>query len=135
VAAALDAADPAAAAGTLRGYVDPERRHPVTTAAGAYVDDLGRALDDGPPGPWRVRCRVPLHSAPPAPLAATADVARSALRHLLAGAVPATEFLDVDPGEWCGHTADLAGEVAAEVEHISGLLSGSGVGACACSAS
>jgi hypothetical protein len=78
---------------------------------------------------------VPLHSAPPAPLAATADVARSALRHLLAGAVPATEHLDVDPGEWCGHTADLAGEVAAEVEHISGLLSGSGVGACACSAS
>jgi sugar phosphate isomerase/epimerase len=134
VAAALEAADPAAAAGTLRGYVDPETRHPVTTAAGAYVDDLGRALDDGPPGPWRVRCPVPLHSAPPAPLTATADVARAALRHLLGGAVPATEYLDVDPEQWCGRTADLSGAVAAEVEHVSGMLSGSGVGACAFSA-
>jgi sugar phosphate isomerase/epimerase len=134
VAAALEAADPVAVAGTLRGYLDPERRHPVTTAAGAYVDDLGRALDDGPPGPWRVRCRIPLHGTPPAPLVGTAGVARAALRHLLGGAFPATEYVDVDPEQWCGRPADLAGAVAAELELLSGLLSGSGVGACAFSA-
>jgi sugar phosphate isomerase/epimerase len=134
VAAALETAQPAAAAGVLRGYVDPDHRHPVTTAAGAYVDDLGRALDSGPPGPWRIRCRVPLHSAPPSPLVATTDVARAALRHLLGGTYPGTDYLDVDPGDWRGQPADLAGEVAAELEHLSGLLSGSGVGACAVSA-
>jgi hypothetical protein len=134
VTAALATAQPAAAAAVLRGYVDPDRRHPVTTAAGAYVDDLGRALDAGPPGPWRIRCRVPLHSAPPSPLVATTDVTRAALRHLLGGAHPATEYLDIDPREWCGQTADLAGEVAAELEHVGGLLAGSGVGACAFSA-
>jgi sugar phosphate isomerase/epimerase len=129
VSAALEAADPATAAGTLRGYVDPERGQPVTTAGGAYVDDLGRALDGGPPGPWRIRCRVPLHSPPPSPLVATAGVARAALRHLLGAVSPATEYLDVDPGEWCGRAADVPGAAAAELKHVSRLLSGVGVSA------
>ena len=127
VAAALEAAQPTAAAGVLRGYVDPDRRHPVTTAAGLYVDDLSRALDAGPPGPWRIRCHVPLHGAPPSPLVATTDVARAALRHLLGGAYPATEFLDVDPGDWGGRPAGMAGVVAAELAHVSGEMSGFGV--------
>jgi sugar phosphate isomerase/epimerase len=128
IAAALEAADPAAAAGVLPGHVNPDRRHPVTTtAAGSYFDDLGGALDDRPPGPWRIRCRTPLHSSPPSPLGATTDVAWAALRHLLGGAHPTTEYLDVDPAEWCGHPADVAGVVAAELEHVSRELSGFGV--------
>jgi sugar phosphate isomerase/epimerase len=133
VTAALEAAHPAAAAGILRGYVDPDHRCPVTTAGGIYVDDLSRALDDRPPGPWRIVCRMPLHVTPPSPLVATTDVARAALRHLLGGAYPATEYLDVDPGDWCGQPAGLAGVVAAELEHVSGEVSGFGVGACAIS--
>ena len=49
-------------------------------------------------------------------LAATTDVARAALRHLLGGVFPATEYWDVDPGEWCGPTADLTSAVAAELQ-------------------
>jgi hypothetical protein len=131
IATALEASRPAVAADALRGYLDPDDRHPVTTAAGSYVDDLGEALDDGPPDPWRIRCRTPLHSAPPAPLVATTEVARAALRHLLGGAHPATEYLDVDPAGWCGRPADLAGVVAAELEHVGREVSGLCVGACA----
>jgi sugar phosphate isomerase/epimerase len=131
IAAAVEARQPATAAGILRGYVDPDRWHPVTTAGGRYVDDLARALDDAPPGPWRIRCRMPLHSAPPSPLVATTDVARAALRHLLGGAYPATEYLDVDPGDWCCQAAGPTGAVAAELEHVRGEVSAFGVDACA----
>jgi hypothetical protein len=127
IGAALEAANPAAAAGVLRGYVNPEQPHPVTTVAGSYVDDLPEALDDGPPGPWRIRCRMPLHSEPPSPLDATTRVTWAALRHLLGGVHPATEYLDLDPAEWCDRPADLPDVVAAELEHVSRELSGFGV--------
>ncbi len=96
VAAAIEVPDPAAAAQTLRGYVRPDHRHQVTNPAGAYVDDLSDALAEPPPGPWRVRYHVPLHTAPEPPLTATTDVWRAALRHLMGGAVPGTEYLDVE---------------------------------------
>lgn len=128
VAAALEAARPAIADGTLRGYVDSNGRRPVTTPAGAYVDDLSGALEGGPPGPWRVRHRVPLHAVPTPPLAATTDVAWAALRHLFRGAYPATEYLDVDRENWgwSGPT-DPATDGAAELVHVIEELSGLGV--------
>jgi sugar phosphate isomerase/epimerase len=100
VAAAVEVAQPKAAAEALRGYVEPDHQHQVTNPAGAYVDDLSQALGDFPPGPWRVRYHVPLHVAPAPPLAATTDVWRSALRHLMGGDLPGTEYLDVETEAW-----------------------------------
>ena len=129
VAAAIEVAQPAAAAGTLRGYIRPEHRHQVTNPAGAYVDDLADALAEPPPGPWRVRYHVPLHTTPEPPLAATTDVWRTALRHLMGGAVPGTEYLDVEtwevPGPAGGPT--LAQRVAAEIAFTRRELSGLGL--------
>lgn len=100
IAAALEASRPVAAAEALRGYVEADRRHPVTNPAGAYVDDLSQALGDFPPGPWRIRYDVPLHIAPEPPLTTTTDVSRAALRHLLGGAQPAIDYLDLDAPIW-----------------------------------
>ena len=100
VAAAVEVAHPAAAAETLRAYVEPDHQHQVTNPAGAYLDDLSQALGDFPPGPWRVRYHVPLHIAPTPPLTATTDIWRSALRHLMGGDLPGTEYLDVETEAW-----------------------------------
>ena len=119
VAAAIEVADPAAAADTLRGYLRADHRHQVTNPAGAYLDDLSEALAEPPPGPWRVRYHVPLHTTPEPPLTATTDVWRSALRHLMGGAVPGTEYLDVETWEVPGPPggATPAQRVAAEVAY------------------
>jgi sugar phosphate isomerase/epimerase len=100
VAAAVEVANPMAAAEALRGYVEPDHQHQVTNPSGAYLDDLSQALGDLPPGPWRVRYHVPLHIPPAPPLAATTDVWRSALRHLMGGDLPGTEYLDVETEAW-----------------------------------
>jgi sugar phosphate isomerase/epimerase len=96
IAAALEAADPVAAAEALRGYVEPGHPHPVTNPSGAYVADLAEALADFPPGPWRVRCHVPLHQPPAPPLRATTEVWQAALRHLTGGEHPGTEYLAIE---------------------------------------
>jgi sugar phosphate isomerase/epimerase len=128
VTAALEAARPGIAAGALRGYAGMNARSPVTNPAGAYVDDLARALEGGPPGPWRIRHRVPMHAVPPPPLAATTDVASAALSHLLGGSYPATEYLDVDPEDWgWSGLTEPASDGAAELAHVIGELSGIGV--------
>ncbi|OJF13787.1 hypothetical protein [Couchioplanes caeruleus] len=101
-ATAVEVADPVAAAETLRRYVDDGRPHAVTTPDGGYVADVAQALREFPPGPWRVLRRVPWGSEPPAPLTATTGIWRSGLRQLLAGAVPGTEYLDI---EWQGALA------------------------------
>jgi sugar phosphate isomerase/epimerase len=106
VAAALEAADPVAAAEALRGYADKPR--PVTTPAGGYVDGLAQALAEFPPGPWRVCHPVPLHTTPPPPLAATTEVWQTALRHLMAGDAPGTEYLDVETASAESAAAELA---------------------------
>jgi sugar phosphate isomerase/epimerase len=112
VAAAIEAGNPVQAAETLRGYVEADHLHQVTTADGSYVDDLSQALGEFPPGPWRVRYHLPLHVRPEAPLAATTEVWRSALTHLMGGDVPSTEYLDIEseagPVDAEGITAELA---------------------------
>jgi hypothetical protein len=128
VTAALEAVRPGIAADALRGYVGGNGRSPVTTPAGAYVDDLSRALEGGPPGPWRIRHRAPMHAVPPPPLAATTDVASAALSHLLGGSYPATEYLDVDPEDWgWSGLTEPASDGAAELAHVIGELSAIGV--------
>jgi sugar phosphate isomerase/epimerase len=95
IAAAVEVPAPLAAADTLRGYLPAGARCPITNAGGAYLDEMPASADDFPPGPWRVRRHVPLAEVPPAPLTATTDVWRAALRHLMGGAQPGTECLDV----------------------------------------
>jgi sugar phosphate isomerase/epimerase len=108
IAAALEAGDPPAAAEALRGYVDSEHRHQVTTPDGEYRDDLSAALGDFPAGPWRVRSHVPLHQPPAAPLTATTAVWQAAIRHLMAADIPGTEYLDVEPAGSDTAAAELA---------------------------
>jgi sugar phosphate isomerase/epimerase len=96
VAAALQAAHPGAAIEALQGYVDSAHPHAVTTPDDGYVDDLAAALRDIPAGPWRVQCHVPLGSEPPAPLTATTEIWRTAILHLMSGALPGTEYLDIE---------------------------------------
>jgi len=102
--AAVEVGDPVAAAEILRGYARPGAPQQVTNPAGAYLDDLAGALAEMPPGPWRIRQHVPLTAPVDPPLHPTTDVWRSALRHLMGGALPVTEYVDVQPG------ADAAGE-------------------------
>jgi sugar phosphate isomerase/epimerase len=135
VAAAIEAADPPAAAETLRGYVESSHPHQVRTAAGEDADDLAEALRDFPPGPWRVRYHVPLHAAPAAPLTATTQVWRSALRHLMAGDLPGCDHLDVatetwdvlPPGERAGGVPALTDGIAAELAYAREELTGLGL--------
>jgi sugar phosphate isomerase/epimerase len=109
ITAALEVADPVAAAEALQGYVEPG--HPaVTNPAGDYVPDLAQALADQPSGPWRVRHHVPLHTQPEAPLTATTAVWQTALRHLTAGAHPGTEYLAIESS--AGGTAAAEGAYA-----------------------
>ena len=132
LAAAVEVADPVAAAGDLRGYVEPGHQHQVTNPAGAYVDDLTAALEDMPPGPWRIRYHVPLHRRTDPPLAATTDVWRGALRGLMGGDVPGTEYLDVEANAWApgqrpADPAGLADGVAAELAYTKGELADLGL--------
>jgi hypothetical protein len=137
VAAAIEAANPAAAAEALRGYVEPRHLHQVRTPGGGYADDLGDALRDFPPGPWRVRYHVPLHAAPVAPLTATTAVWRSALRQLMAGDIPGCDHLDVEtetwdvlpPGERAGGPAALVEGIAGELAYARDELIGLGLAA------
>ncbi|MDT5039958.1 MAG: hypothetical protein QOE51_943 [Actinoplanes sp.] len=123
VAAALEVGNPVQAAETLRGYVEADHLHQVTTAEGGYVDDLAQALGEFPPGPWRVRYHQPLHVRPVAPLAATTGVWRSALAHLMGGDGPSTEYLDIENEV---RPVDAEG-ITAELTYLKNELSGLGL--------
>ena len=96
VSAAVEVSRPQAAAEVLRGYVRSGEHHAVTNPSGAHLDDLSEALGEFPPGPWRIRYHVPLHEAPEPPLTATTEVWRSALLHLMGGALPGTAAAPAD---------------------------------------
>ncbi|GAB1645701.1 xylose isomerase [Krasilnikovia sp. MM14-A1259] len=146
VTAAVEATDPAAAADALGAYLDEARPCPVTTRGGDFFEDLPEAFAAAPPGPWRVRCPAPLHADPAPPLTATTEVWRAAVRHLLAGDTPATEFIDVatdapdisrPPGapidiatpRWTRPTdpAARADSVAADYSYVHAELTGRGL--------
>ncbi|BFU46339.1 sugar phosphate isomerase/epimerase family protein [Krasilnikovia sp. MM14-A1004] len=100
IAAALEAADPDKAADALQVRLDDDRQYPVTNPDGAHFDDLPRAFAAAAPGPWRIRCPAPLRTAARSSLTATTEVWRTAVRHLMAGDTPGTEFIDVATGAW-----------------------------------
>ncbi|MEE6263513.1 metabolite traffic protein EboE [Plantactinospora sonchi] len=110
VSAALAAADPVAAAATLRGYVEPRflhqtRAEPCGRAADPAdpahaTDDLDEALAADLPGAWRVHYHVPLHAVPEPPLESTVPVLRTALRELFAGPAAGCDHLDVETYTW-----------------------------------
>ncbi|MCW6007361.1 metabolite traffic protein EboE [Micromonospora sp. CPCC 205371] len=121
VSAALEAADPAGAAGVLRRYVEPRFLHQTRSALGAAADDLDEALDTQLPGPWRVHYHVPLHAEPAAPLTSTVPVLRAALRELVRR--DACDHFDVETYTWGvlpeearpRTDADIAAGIAAEL--------------------
>ncbi|GIF68575.1 xylose isomerase [Asanoa ishikariensis] len=111
VSAALEAADPVAAADTLREYVEPRFLHQTrcaTTATAAdpadpanAADDLDEALDRGlSGGAWRVHYHVPLHAEPVPPLTSTVPVLKAALGELVGGPKALCDHLDVETYTW-----------------------------------
>jgi sugar phosphate isomerase/epimerase len=132
VSAALEAADPIAAADVLRGYVEPRFLHQTRSAHGDRADDLDEALERKLPGPWRVHYHVPLHAEPAAPLTSTVDVLRAAMRELLAGPEPACDHFDVETYTWGVLPEDqrprtdagVAAGIAAELAYARALIGG-----------
>ncbi|MEV4539118.1 metabolite traffic protein EboE [Asanoa sp. NPDC049518] len=111
VSAALEAADPVAAADTLREYVEPRFLHQTrcaTTAAADdpadpanAADDLDEALERGlSGGAWRVHYHVPLHADPVPPLTSTVPVLKAALGELVGGPKALCDHLDVETYTW-----------------------------------
>ncbi|WP_055482247.1 metabolite traffic protein EboE [Sphaerimonospora mesophila] len=96
LSAALETADPDA----LREYAEPRFLHQTRNPAGAAADDLDEAFERRLPGPWRVHYHVPLHISPPAPLATTIPVLRTALAELVGGPRPLCDHFDVETYTW-----------------------------------
>ncbi|MEH0984421.1 metabolite traffic protein EboE [Micromonospora sp. CPCC 205556] len=133
VSAALEAADPDAAATALARWVEPRFLHQTRAAGCAHAadpadpayaaDDLDAALAERPPGPWRVHYHVPLHAPPEEPLASTLPVLRAALAALYTGPVAGCDHLDVETYTWGvlpaarrpRGDAELAAGIAAEL--------------------
>jgi sugar phosphate isomerase/epimerase len=124
VSAALEVADPAGAAGTLREYAEPRFLHQTRSAGCAHsFDDLDEALSAGVPGPWRIHFHVPLHASPAPPLTSTTAVLRSALAAVLCGPAARCDHFEVETYTWSVLPPDrrpdgpeaLAAGIAAEV--------------------
>ncbi|MEU9834726.1 metabolite traffic protein EboE [Streptosporangium sp. NPDC048047] len=117
LAAALETAEPAA----LREYAEPRFLHQARNPGGGAADDLGEALADGLPAPWRVHYHVPLHMRPEPPLTSTVGVLREALAELVGRG--ACDHYDVETYTWGvlppshrpGTSAGLADGIAAEL--------------------
>jgi sugar phosphate isomerase/epimerase len=128
LSAALEAADPVAAAGELAPYVEPRFLHQTRSAWDVAADDLDEALERRLPGPWRIHYHVPPHAEPVAPLTSTAPVLRAAVRELLAGAD--CDHFDVETYPWGvlppeqrpRDAAGLAAGIAAELSFARSLL-------------
>jgi sugar phosphate isomerase/epimerase len=133
VSAALEVADPAGAAGTLRRYVEPRFLHQTRSLAGAAYDDLDAALEAGAGGTWRVHFHVPLHADPEPPLAATTGVLRAGLDAFVGDGH--CDHLEVETYTWSvlppsqrpDTPAALAAGIAAEVAYARDVLTGLGL--------
>jgi sugar phosphate isomerase/epimerase len=138
VSAALEVAQPAAAAAVLADYVEPRFLHQTRSAAGAAFDDLPEALAyvladglaAGDTDPWRVHFHVPLHAAPEPPLAATVPVLRAGLAALLGGATAVSDHFEVETYTWTvlpalsrpRNDAELVRGIAAELSFTAAEL-------------
>jgi len=100
VSAALEVADPVAAAAALEKYAEPRFLHQTRDASGHAWDDLDQALAGEHPGPWRVHYHMPVHQRPIAPLTTTVPVLRDALDVLLGGDTAHCDHLDVETYTW-----------------------------------
>jgi sugar phosphate isomerase/epimerase len=107
LSAAIEVAEPAAAAATLAGFAEPRFLHQVRSPSGPVADDLPGALsevaDEGGQRagePWRVHFHVPLHATLPAPLASTTGVLRDGLAALLGRGMAGCDHLVVDTYTW-----------------------------------
>jgi sugar phosphate isomerase/epimerase len=100
VSAALHVDDPLTAAGPLEAYVEPRFLHQTRNPAGFESDDLDIALEERPPGPWRVHYHVPIHAEPVPPLKTTVPVLRAALDALVGGDTAACDHFDVETYTW-----------------------------------
>lgn len=102
VSCALEARDPAAAETrrALGPFAEPRFLHQTRSAAGRSWDDLGPALDDGGPGPWRVHYHVPLHAEPEPPLTTAHSVLTEALGVLVGGPAALVDHLEVETYTW-----------------------------------
>ncbi|MGN9845755.1 metabolite traffic protein EboE [Nonomuraea sp. H19] len=115
--------------GAQRGLAafDEARFLHQTRSATGYADDLGEALAGGLPADesWRVHFHVPLHDAPPSPLATSAPYLRALLDALLGGDRPLTRHVEVETYTWnvlAGAPADIAEGIAAELDWMRGQL-------------
>ncbi|NGN67655.1 metabolite traffic protein EboE [Streptomyces sp. A7024] len=137
LSAALQAADPheASVRTALSAFAEPRFLHQTRTRADEGVrgtDDLDEALAGGLPtaGEWRSHFHVPLHAPLEPPLAATTDVLKSALTHLVGGPAPLTHHLEVETYTWHAlpahlrprSRAQLADGIAAELALARDLL-------------
>lgn len=101
VSAALEVADPRAAADVLAQYAEPRFLHQTRSAGCRHAfDDLDEALAGDAEGPWRVHYHVPLHAEPAAPLRSTTPVLRAGLGALVGGPIAACDHLEVETYTW-----------------------------------
>lgn len=102
LSAAIEVAEPPAAAGVLASFAEPRFLHHVRSPSGPVADDLPTALDVAADAgePWRVHFHVPLHATLPAPLTSTTGVLREGLAALLGQGVAGCDHLVVDTYTW-----------------------------------
>jgi len=122
--AALHIEEPhtAEARAALAEFAEPRYLHQVraNTPVGVLAaDDLPEAIDTLPAAhPWRVHFHVPLHAAPPAPLASTTDVLLAAVTALRSTGAP-LPHVEVETYTWTvlpgSDQTTLAHGIAAEL--------------------
>ncbi|WP_433519869.1 metabolite traffic protein EboE [Nonomuraea sp. CA-143628] len=122
---------PPGAQRALAAFDEARFLHQTRSATG-YADDLGEALAGGLPADesWRVHFHVPLHDAPPPPLATSAPYLRDLLTVLLGGERPLTRHVEVETYTWNvlpGAPADVAEGIAAELDWMRGQLAALGL--------
>ena len=133
-----DPADPVARA-ALGAFAEPRFLHQTREDAAAGLlrsDDLAAALGgpDALPArdPWRIHFHMPLHAAPPAPLASSRPVLEATLATLFGGRRALTDHVEVETYTWpvmpgAGDDGDLVAGLAAELVWARGALLATGL--------
>jgi sugar phosphate isomerase/epimerase len=140
VSAALEVADPAAAGPELLAYGEPRfwlctgaGGRGVRSRSGGGTGDLGAAVEQALPGPWRVHHHVPVHAQLAPPLATTIGVVRAALDELVGGETAGCDHFDVETYAWPSlpdapqTDDDLATTIAADLTFVRDELTARGL--------